>query len=244
MAVQKKFALGRGLDALISTEEVKTAGSSSINEIELSKISVNPNQPRREFDPVALQELADSIAEIGIIQPITLRQLSEDSYQIIAGERRYRASIQAGLKSIPAYIRTADDENVMEMALIENIQREDLNPVEEAKAYQNLIKEYNLKQEEVAERVSKSRSAITNSLRLLKLSDGVLTLLMEEEISSGHARALLGLEDSEKQLEIAEKIAKDHLSVREVEKLVKNINQPAKKTKKKELSNDFLYHDM
>ena len=127
MAVQKKFALGRGLDALISTEEVKTAGSSSINEIELSKISVNPNQPRREFDPVALQELADSIAEIGIIQPITLRQLSEDSYQIIAGERRYRASIQAGLKSIPAYIRTADDENVMEMALIENIQREDLN---------------------------------------------------------------------------------------------------------------------
>ena len=244
MAVQKKFALGRGLDALISTEEVKTAGSSSINEIELSKISVNPNQPRREFDPVALQELADSIAEIGIIQPITLRQLSEDSYQIIAGERRYRASIQAGLKSIPAYIRTADDENVMEMALIENIQREDLNPVEEAKAYQNLIKEYNLKQEEVAERVSKSRSAITNSLRLLKLSDDVLTLLMEEEISSGHARALLGLEDSEKQLEIAEKIAKDHLSVREVEKLVKNINQPAKKTKKKELSNDFLYHDM
>ena len=244
MAVQKKFALGRGLDALISTEEVKTAGSSSINEIELSKISVNPNQPRREFDPVALQELADSIAEIGIIQPITLRQLSEDSYQIIAGERRYRASIQAGLKSIPAYIRTADDENVMEMALIENIQREDLNPVEEAKAYQNLIKEYNLKQEEVAERVSKSRSAITNSLRLLKLSDDVLTLLMEEEISSGHARALLGLEDNEKQLEIAEKIAKDHLSVREVEKLVKNINQPAKKTKKKELSNDFLYHDM
>lgn len=126
MAVQKKFALGRGLDALISTEEVKTAGSSSINEIELSKISVNPNQPRREFDPVALQELADSNAS-GIIQPITLRQLSEDSYQIIAGERRYRASIQAGLKSIPAYIRTADDENVMEMALIENIQREDLN---------------------------------------------------------------------------------------------------------------------
>ena len=139
MAVQKKFALGRGLDALISTEEVKTAGSSSINEIELSKISVNPNQPRREFDPVALQELADSIAEIGIIQPITLRQLSEDSYQIIAGERRYRASIQAGLKSIPAYIRTADDENVMEMALIENIQREDLNSLEIALAYQHFI---------------------------------------------------------------------------------------------------------
>ena len=150
MAVQKKFALGRGLDALISTEEVKTAGSSSINEIELSKISVNPNQPRREFDPVALQELADSIAEIGIIQPITLRQLSEDSYQIIAGERRYRASIQAGLKSIPAYIRTADDENVMEMALIENIQREDLNSLEIALAYQHLLEQYALTQERLS----------------------------------------------------------------------------------------------
>ena len=156
MAVQKKFALGRGLDALISTEEVKTAGSSSINEIELSKISVNPNQPRREFDPVALQELADSIAEIGIIQPITLRQLSEDSYQIIAGERRYRASIQAGLKSIPAYIRTADDENVMEMALIENIQREDLNSLEIALAYQHLLEQYALTQERLSERREKT----------------------------------------------------------------------------------------
>ena len=144
MAVKKKFALGRGLDALISTDEVRTEGSSSINEIELSKISVNPNQPRREFDPTALQELADSIAEIGIIQPITLRKMSEDAYQIIAGERRYRASIKAGLKTIPAYIRTADDENVMEMALIENIQREDLNSLEIALAYQHLLEQYNL----------------------------------------------------------------------------------------------------
>lgn len=156
MAVQKKFALGRGLDALISNEEVKTSGSSSINEIELSKISVNPNQPRREFDSIALQELADSIAEIGIIQPITLRQLSEDSYQIIAGERRYRASILAGLKTIPAYIRTADDENVMEMALIENIQREDLNSLEIALAYQHLIEQYELTQERLSERVGKN----------------------------------------------------------------------------------------
>ena len=147
---QKRNALGRGLDALLSMDEVQTEGSSSINEIELSKIAVNPNQPRREFDPTALQELAESIAEIGIIQPITLRQLSEDSYQIIAGERRYRASIQAGLKSIPAYIRTADDENVMEMALIENIQREDLNPIEEAMAYKRLMEEFELKQDEVA----------------------------------------------------------------------------------------------
>ena len=195
MAVQKKFALGRGLDALISTEEVKTAGSSSINEIELSKISVNPNQPRREFDPVALQELADSIAEIGIIQPITLRQLSEDSYQIIAGERRYRASIQAGLKSIPAYIRTADDENVMEMALIENIQREDLNSLEIALAYQHLLEQYALTQERLSERVGKKRTTIANYLRLLKLPAQIQVALKNREIDMGHARALLSLDD-------------------------------------------------
>ena len=189
------------------------------------------------------QELSDSIKQHGIVQPLVVAK-KDDYFEIIAGERRWRAAKLAGLKEVPVVIKDYSPQEIMEVALIENIQREDLNPVEEAKAYQNLIKEYNLKQEEVAERVSKSRSAITNSLRLLKLSDDVLTLLMEEEISSGHARALLGLEDNEKQLEIAEKIAKDHLSVREVEKLVKNINQPAKKTKKKELSNDFLYHDM
>ena len=142
MATQKRNALGRGLDALLSMDDVKTEGSSSISEIELAKITVNPNQPRREFDQTALQELADSIAEIGIIQPITLRKLSDDEYQIIAGERRYRASQKAGLKTIPAYIRTADDENMMEMALIENIQREDLNAVEIALAYQHLLDQY------------------------------------------------------------------------------------------------------
>ena len=144
MATQKRNALGRGLDALLSMDDVKTEGSSSINEIELAKITVNPNQPRREFDETALQELADSITEIGIIQPITLRKLSDDEYQIIAGERRYRASQRAGLKTIPAYIRTADDENMMEMALIENIQREDLNAVEIALAYQHLLDQYEL----------------------------------------------------------------------------------------------------
>ncbi len=144
MATQKRNALGRGLDALLSMDDVKTEGSSSISEIELAKITVNPNQPRREFDQTALQELADSIAEIGIIQPITLRKLSDDEYQIIAGERRYRASQKAGLKTIPAYIRTADDENMMEMALIENIQREDLNAVEIALAYQHLLDQYEL----------------------------------------------------------------------------------------------------
>ena len=169
MAVHKKFALGRGLDALISMDEVKTEGSSSINEIELSKISVNPSQPRREFDQTALEELADSIKEIGIIQPITLRMISEDSYQIIAGERRYRATQLAGLPTITAYIRTADDENVMEMALIENIQREDLNSLEIALAYQHLIEQYNLTQERLSERVGKKRTTIANYLRLLKL---------------------------------------------------------------------------
>ena len=217
MAVQKKFALGRGLDALISTEEVKTAGSSSINEIELSKISVNPNQPRREFDPVALQELADSIAEIGIIQPITLRQLSEDSYQIIAGERRYRASIQAGLKSIPAYIRTADDENVMEMALIENIQREDLNSLEIALAYQHLLEQYALTQERLSERVG-------NYLRLLKLPAQIQVALKNREIDMGHARALLSLDDPKTQIRIFNEIQSQGYSVRKVEEIVKALS--------------------
>jgi ParB family chromosome partitioning protein len=221
MVVQKKFALGRGLDALISTEETKTAGSSSINEIELSKISVNPNQPRREFDPVALQELADSIAEIGIIQPITLRQLNDDSYQIIAGERRYRASIQAGLKTIPAYIRTADDENVMEMALIENIQREDLNALEIALAYQQLLEQYNLTQERLSERIGKKRTTIANYLRLLKLPALIQVALKNKEIDMGHARALLTLNDPKTQIRIFNEIQSQGYSVRKVEEIVK-----------------------
>ena len=224
MAVQKKFALGRGLDALISTEEVKTSGSSSINEIELSKISVNPNQPRREFDPVALQELADSIAEIGIIQPITLRQLSEDSYQIIAGERRYRASIQAGLKAVPAYIRTADDENVMEMALIENIQREDLNSLEIALAYQHLLEQYGLTQERLSERVGKKRTTIANYLRLLKLPALIQVALKNKEIDMGHARALLALDDPKTQIRIFNEIQSQDYSVRKVEEIVKALS--------------------
>lgn len=223
MAVQKKFALGRGLDALISNEEVKTSGSSSINEIELSKISVNPNQPRREFDPIALQELADSIAEIGIIQPITLRQISEDSYQIIAGERRYRASVLAGLKTIPAYIRTADDENVMEMALIENIQREDLNSLEIALAYQHLIEQYELTQERLSERVGKKRTTIANYLRLLKLPAPIQMALKNKEIDMGHARALLTLEDPKAQIRIFNETVAQGYSVRKVEEIVKTL---------------------
>ena len=221
MAVHKNFALGRGLDALISIEEVKTSGSSSINEIELDKISVNPNQPRRECDPIAVQELADSFAEIGIIQPITLRKLNEDSYQIIAGERRYRASILAGLKTIPAYIRTADDENVMEMALIENIQREDLNSLEIALAYQHLIEQYELTQERLSERIGKKRTTIANYLRLLKLPAPIQVALKNKEIDMGHARALLTLEDPKTQIRIFNETVAQGYSVRKVEEIVK-----------------------
>lgn len=213
------------MDALISTDEVKTEGSSSIHEIELGKISVNPNQPRREFDPEALQELADSIAEIGIIQPITLRKLSEDSYQIIAGERRYRASQMAGLKSIPAYIRTADDENVMEMALIENIQREDLNSLEIALAYQHLLEQYELTQERLSERVGKKRTTIANYLRLLKLPAPIQVALQNREIDMGHARALLTLDDPKSQIKLFEEIVRQGYSVRKVEELVKALSE-------------------
>ena len=169
MAIHKKYnALGRGLDALISTEGVRTQGSSTINEIAIDQIEANPNQPRREFDEDALQELAISIREIGIIQPITLRQVAENKFQIIAGERRWRASQLAGLKAIPAYIRTIKDENVMEMALVENIQREDLNAIEIALAYEHLLENTGMTQEKVSERVGKSRAAITNYLGLLR----------------------------------------------------------------------------
>ena len=248
MAVQKKFALGRGLDALISTEEIRTSGSSSINEIELSKISVNPNQPRREFDAVALQELADSILEIGIIQPITVRKIDEDSYQIIAGESRYRASIQAGLKTIPAYIRTADDENVMEMALIENIQREDLNSLEIALAYQHLIEQYELTQERLSERIGKKRTTIANYLRLLKLPALIQVALKNKEIDMGHARALISLDEPKTQIRIFNEILSQGYSVRKVEEIVKSLthgemaNMGNKKIKPKDasLSEEFI----
>jgi len=221
MAKQQRNALGRGLDALLNMDNVQTEGSSSINEIELAKIKVNPNQPRREFDPVALQELADSIEEIGIIQPITLRKLSENEYQIIAGERRFRAAQMAHLTSIPAYIRTADDENVMEMALIENIQREDLNSVEIALAYQHLLDQYGLTQERLSERVGKKRATIANYLRLLKLPAPIQLGLQNKQIDMGHARALLALDDPKVQMKLYEDIVSRGYSVRKVEELVK-----------------------
>ena len=226
MAVHKKYpALGRGLDALISTSEVHTDGSSTINEIELDKITPNPNQPRRDFDPESLGELAGSIAEIGIVQPITLRKMEDGTFQIIAGERRWRASKLAGLRTIPAYIRTADDENVMEMALIENIQREDLNSVEIALAYQHLIEQYNLTQEKLSERIGKNRTTITNYLRLLRLPATIQMALQNKEIDMGHARALLALDYPALQLKLFQQITKEKLSVRKVEEMVKALTE-------------------
>ncbi len=225
MAVHKKFnALGRGLDALISTEAVRTSGSSTINEIALDQIDPNPNQPRHDFDEESLQELAGSIREIGIIQPITLRQVAENRFQIIAGERRWRASQLAGLKTIPAYIRTIKDESVMEMALVENIQREDLNSIEIALAYEHLLETPGMTQEKVSERVGKSRVAITNYLRLLKLPAQVQMALQKKEIDMGHARALLGLDDPHLQLKLFNEIVKNQYSVRKVEEMVKLLN--------------------
>jgi ParB family chromosome partitioning protein len=212
------------LDALLSMDDIQTEGSSSINEIELAKIKVNPNQPRHEFDEESLQELADSIAEIGIIQPITLRKLSDDEYQIIAGERRFRASQRAGLQTIPAYIRTADDENVMEMALIENIQREDLNSMEIALAYQHLLDQYGLTQERLSERVGKKRTTIANYLRLLKLPAPIQMALQNKQIDMGHARALITLPTPQLQVKLFEEIMANSYSVRKVEEMVKALN--------------------
>lgn len=217
-------ALGRGLDALlVSTEEVKTQGSSSINEIELSAIRPNPNQPRHDFDEDALNELADSIREIGIVQPITLRDMGDGSYIIIAGERRWRASQLAGLTSVPAYIRTVDDENMMEMALVENIQREDLNSLEIALAYQHLMEQYGLTQERLSEKVGKNRATVTNYLRLLKLPATIQMALKNREIDMAHARAILPLENPTLQIQVFEEVKKKGLSVRKVEAMVKNL---------------------
>lgn len=244
MATQKRKALGRGLDALLSMDEITTDGSSSINEIELSKISVNPNQPRREFNEEALQELANSIAEIGIIQPITLREISEDNYQIIAGERRYRASIKANMETIPAYVRTANDENVMEMALIENIQREDLNAIEIALAYQHLLDQYNLTQDRLSERIGKNRATIANYLRLLKLPAPIQMALRNREIDMGHARALLGLTNPKEQVKLLNETLKNHYSVRKIEEIIKSLTnkeaeEKSSKINQKKLPEEF-----
>ena len=215
----KKTGLGRGLDALIDTSHVDTNGSSSISEIELAKIVANPDQPRRSFDEEAMQELADSIREHGVISPITLRDNGDGTYMIIAGERRFRASKLAGLERIPEYIRTAKDEQVMEWALIENIQREDLDAIEIALAYQRLMDDYNLTQERMAERVGKKRATVANYLRLLKLPAEIQVGIKDRLIEMGHARAILGTPSPERQLALYQRILRDGLSVRKVEAL-------------------------
>lgn len=218
---------GKGLDALINSKDVETEGSSNLSEIAIDKIMSNPNQPRREFDQEALTELSNSIREIGIITPITLRQLGNGNYQIIAGERRWRAAKAAGLTTIPAYIRTVEDEGVMEMALVENIQREDLNAIEIALAYQHMADTIGMTQERISERVGKSRTSVTNFMRLLKLPAQIQMALKNHEIDMGHARALLAIESPSAQIKLFKDIQKNNFSVRKVEELVKIIKDGA-----------------
>ena len=239
MAV-KKGGLGKGLDSLITdkvsknTTVKKTVEKEKVTEdtlISINQVEPNRDQPRKSFDEDALLELAESIKQFGILQPL-LVQKRDDYYQIVAGERRWRAAKMAGLKEIPVVMKDLSDQEIMEISLIENIQRENLNPIEEAAAYKRLLTEFNLKQEEVAERVSKSRTAVTNSMRLLKLDERVQQMVIEGMLSTGHARALLAIEDGELQFQMATKIYNEKLSVRDVEKLVKNLGK--KKPEKKE----------
>lgn len=243
MAVKR--GLGAGIDSLIpkSKEEEKREKAKQVvkeviketDKIDINKIEPNASQPRKNFNEDSLQELADSIKQHGLIEPLIVQEGKKGFFQIIAGERRWRAAKIAGLKEIPVIVKEYSDREVMEIALIENLQREDLNPIEEAEAFQRLIEEYELKQDEVAERVSKSRAAVTNSLRLLKLDERVRSMIIEDKIKSGHARALLAIENKEEQYEVALKVFDENLSVRETEKLVKKLQAPNhKKIEKKE----------
>lgn len=233
--------LGKGLDALIPSgvnentksyeskekDDKATENQSGETMVNITKVEPNREQPRKNFDEDALEELAESIKQFGLLQPI-LVQDRKTYYEIIAGERRWRAAKKAGLKEVPVIIKNLTDQEIVEISLIENIQRENLNPIEEAQAYKRLLTEFNLKQDEVAERVSKSRTAVTNSMRLLKLCDNVQQMIIDEMITTGHARALITIEDPEQQYAIAQQIFDEKLSVRDVEKLVKNLNKPAK----------------
>lgn len=245
----KKTGLGKGLDTLIPTKsqsETTTVTTVIKSEelIDINKVEPNKDQPRKSFNEDSLIELSESIKQHGIVQPLVV--MKKDGYfEIIAGERRWRAAKLAGLKEVPVVVKDYSPQEIMEIALIENIQREDLNPIEEAMAFQRLIKEYDLKQDELAERISKSRTAITNSLRLLKLDGRVQSMLSEENISCGHARALLAIKEPDMQYNTAMKIFDEKLSVRETEKLIKSLNKEKKSNKKKEeLKNDFVYRDL
>lgn len=236
----KRNALGRGLDSLISMDDVPATGSSAINDIDVALISPNPEQPRSTFDETALDELASSIRELGIIQPLSLRKTGPDSYQIIAGERRYRAAIKAGLTSVPAYIRSANDSELTEMALIENIQREDLNAIEIALTFKKLIEQYNLTQERLSERIGKKRATIANFLRLLKLPAEVQLGLRDKLVDMGHARALLTIEQPSLQLKLYNEILRQGLSVRRVEELAKAYQRAAEEGEQPKLPSTKL----
>ena len=236
MSYSKRSALGRGLDSLISMDDIQTSGSSAINEVDLSQITPNPEQPRTFFDEGSLEELAASIRELGIIQPLTLRNMGNDQYQIISGERRFRAAKLAGLTTVPAYIREANDSELTEMALIENIQREDLNAIEVALTFKKLIEQYDLTQERLSTRIGKKRATIANFLRLLKLPAEVQLGLRDHVVDMGHARALLAVENPKLQLKLYNEIVKKGLSVRQVEELAKKYNEDESKVKKDENS--------
>lgn len=255
----KKSGLGKGLDSLIPNkkenkdisprfdkkklqameESVKEAGIM----VKVNQVEPNRDQPRKDFDEDALMELADSIKQFGILQPLIV-QKKKDYYEIIAGERRWRAAKLAGIKEVPIIVKNFTEQEIVEISLIENIQRENLNPIEEAMAYKRLLKEFNLKQDEVAERVSKSRTAVTNSMRLLKLSDRVQQMIIDDMISTGHARALLAIDDEEQQYTLANKIFDEKLSVRETEKLVKTLKNPKKEAKKSKVQHTFVHENL
>lgn len=253
----KKKGLGKGLDSLIpdnksmkSVTSEKTveskedaAAKSGVRVMKINEVEPNRDQPRKNFDEDALLELSDSIKQFGVLQPLLVRK-RKDYYEIIAGERRWRAAKLAGVKEVPVIEKEYTDQEILEIGLIENIQRENLNPIEEAIAYKRLLEEFNLKQDEVAERVSKSRTAVTNSMRLLKLSDKVQQMIIDDMISTGHARALLAIDDPELQYTLANKIFDEKLSVRETEKLVKEIKNPKKPKEKKPVANSFIYQDL
>ena len=256
----KKSGLGKGLDSLIPNKNVKSAKPSvkadekkatpkeEILEagpimVKINKVEPNRDQPRKDFDEDALMELADSIKQFGVLQPI-LVQKKKDYYEIIAGERRWRAAKLAGLKEVPIIVKEFTEQEIVEISLIENIQRENLNPIEEAQAYKRLLNEFSLKQDEVAERVSKSRTAVTNSMRLLKLDERVQQMIIDDMISTGHARALLAIEDKEQQYILANKVFDEKLSVRDTEKLVKELKKPKKEKEKPVIQNAFVYEDL
>lgn len=253
MAV-KRSGLGKGLDSLIPdtkmekkvikpvVKEETTAGNGQTM-MKINDVEPNRDQPRKHFEEDALLELADSIKQFGVLQPLIV-QKRKDYYEIIAGERRWRAAKLAGVKEVPVIVKEYTDQEILEISLIENIQRENLNPIEEAMAFKKLINEFKLKQDEVAERVSKSRTAVTNSMRLLKLGEKVQQMIIDDMISTGHARALLAIDDEEQQYLLATKIFDEKLSVRETEKLVKDIKNPKKEQPKKEVKNSFIYEDL